>query len=145
MDKRFWVCGVVVSMAALMLGFVVHGVLLRAEYLALASLYRDQAGADARFGWILLAYALLGFAMTWLYRRMHDDREFELATGLRFGLAVAMVSYLPWHLLAYVALPLPAALLLRQLAGDIASMLLLGMLLAWLRPRRRVLTPAPAR
>ncbi|WP_407352377.1 hypothetical protein [Luteimonas sp. R10] len=140
MDKRFLVCGIVVAMAALLLGFLVHGLLLRADYLAHASLYRSQPEANARFGWILVAYLSIGFAMTWLYRRLHDSDEVQAATGLRFGVAVGLVSFVPWHLLAYVGQPLPLSLMLKQVAFDLAAMALLGLLLAWLRPRRVALT-----
>ena len=48
MGKRFWICSVVVSVAAMVLGLVVHGVILRGDYIALADLYRSQAESSAR-------------------------------------------------------------------------------------------------
>ena len=143
MDKRFWICGIVVGAAALILGMLVHGVLLRADYQAMAALYRTQAQANAHAAWILPAYLLLGLAMTWLYRRMPASDGVELARGARFGLAIALVSFVPWHMLAFVAQPLPLSLMLRQVVLDMAAMVLLGMLLAWLQPHRRVLAPPP--
>ena len=143
MDKRFWICGIVVGMAALICGFLVHGLLLRADYPALAQRYRSREEASARAAWILPAYALLGLSMTWLYRRMPASDGVDLARGARFGLAVALVSYVPWHLLAFVGQPLPLSLMLRQVALDLAAMVLLGMLLAWLQPHRRGLMPPP--
>ena len=143
MDKRFWICGVVVGAAALLLGFLVHGLLLRGEYLAIAHLYRSSAGASAQAGWIPVAYLLLGLAMTWLYRRMPATGSVELARGLRFGCAIALVSLVPWHLLAYVGQPLPASLVLKQVGLDLVAMLLLGMLLAWLQPHRVPLADPP--
>jgi hypothetical protein len=143
MDKRFWICGIVVAAAALLLGFLVHGLLLRNDYLALSHLYRSQAQANAHAGWIVLAYLLLGLAMTWLYRRMPATGSVELARGARFGLAVALVSFVPWHLLAYVGQPLPLSLVARQVAFDLLSMLVLGMLLAWLQPHRVALADPP--
>ena len=143
MDKRFWICGIVVAAAALILGMLVHGVLLRADYQAMAALYRTQAQANAHAAWILPAYLLLGLAMTWLYRRMPASDGVELARGARFGLAIALVSFVPWHMLAFVAQPLPLSLMLRQVVLDLVAMVLLGMLLAWLQPHRRVLAPPP--
>ncbi len=143
MDKRFWICGIVVGAAALILGMLVHGVLLRADYQAMAVLYRTQAQANAHAAWILPAYLLLGLAMTWLYRRMPASDGVELARGARFGLAIALVSFVPWHMLAFVAQPLPLSLMLRQVVLDLVAMVLLGMLLAWLQPHRRVLAPPP--
>lgn len=143
MDKRFWICGIVVGAAALILGMLVHGVLLRADYQAMATLYRTQEGATAQAGWILPAYLMLGLAMTWLYRRMPASDGIDLPRGARFGLAVALVSFVPWHMLAFVAQPLPLSMMLRQVGLDLVAMVLLGLLLAWLQPHRRVLVPPP--
>lgn len=139
MGKRFWICAMVVSMAALVLGLVVHGLLLRGDYIAHAALYRSQAEATARFAWILLAYALIGTSMTWLYHRLHDTDQVRLRDGLGFGLAIGLVSFVPWHLLTHVGQPLPLSLMVRQSVLDLVAAGLLGMLLAWLRPRRREL------
>ena len=143
MDKRFWICGIVIAAAALILGLIVHGLLLRADYQALAPLYRSQDQANARAAWILPAYLALGLAMTWLYRRMPASDGVDLGRGARFGLALALVSYVPWHVLAFVGQPLPLSLMLRQVALDLVAMVLLGMLLAWLQPHRRVLESLP--
>lgn len=142
--KRFWICCLVMSMAALTLGFLVHGVLLRADYLALAALYRPADDASSRAGWILAAYASIGIGMTWLYLRLPAPERHGPRSGMRFGLAVAMVSFLPWHLLAYVGQPLPASLTMKQVMLDTVAMLLLGLLLSWLQPARTELLQATA-
>lgn len=143
MDKRFWICGIVVAAAALILGMLVHGVLLRADYQAMAALYRTQEEANAHAPWILPAYLMLGLAMTWLYRRMPASDGVDMRRGARFGLAVALVSFVPWHMLAFVAQPLPLSMMLRQVGLDLVAMVLLGILLSWLQPHRRVLMPPP--
>ena len=116
MDKRFWICGLTISATALVLGFLVHGVILRADYLALAHLFRPRSDANANVGWILLAYAALGLGMTWLYRWLPPPVRRKRWHGSRFGLAIAL---------------------------DGPAMLLLGLLLAWLQPHRRALAVAP--
>ncbi|KPN20937.1 hypothetical protein AO715_14175 [Xanthomonas sp. Mitacek01] len=143
MDKRFWICGFTIAATALALAFIVHGVLLRADYLALAHLFRPQADANTQIGWILLAYASLGLAMTWLYRWLPPPDRSKRWHGARFGLAIALVSFVPWHLLAHAGQPFPLSLALKQIVFDVIAMLLLGLLLAWLQPHRRVLAPAP--
>ena len=139
MDKRFWICGTVVSFAALLLGFLVHGVLLASDYAALAHEYRDARDSARQLPWVLLAYGLLGFAMTWIFSHgfAHDRRP--LRQGLRFGLAMALVAAVPACLLSYAAQPLPMGFVARQAALGTGSMVLLGLLLAWLQPRRHVL------
>ncbi|PJJ97244.1 hypothetical protein CO641_09545 [Lysobacteraceae bacterium NML91-0213] len=140
MDKRFLVCGLMMSLAAMLLGVLVHGGLLRADYLAHAALYRDPVEANARLAWIVIAYALIGFSMTWLFRRVYPQPRVRARDGLKFGLVIALVSFLPWHLLAYVGQPLPFGLMTRQVLFDLLSMLLLGRLLVWLRPNRAPLS-----
>lgn len=140
MDKRFWICAIIVALAALLLGFLVHGVLLRDDYRALASLYRTQAEANANAGWILLAYALIGGSMTWLYRQLPAPVGAKTAQGLRFGLAAGLLSFVPWHLLAHAGQPVPMSLTVKQCVFDLVAMLLLGLLLSWLQPRRAALS-----
>lgn len=143
MDKRAWACAAMVAAAALALGFLVHGVLLRGDYLALRHLFRTQAEANANIGWIVLAYACIGAAMTWLYVRLPPPARSRRGHGLRFGIVCALLSFVPWHLLAYAGQPLPFALAAKQVAGDSAAMALLGMLLAWLDPSRAALREPP--
>ncbi|PBJ82371.1 hypothetical protein CMZ84_09330 [Lysobacteraceae bacterium NML93-0399] len=143
MDKRFWICGFTMAATALALAFVVHGLMLRADYLALAHLFRAPADANARVGWILLAYASLGLGMTWLYRWLPRPLRSKRWHGARFGLAIALVSIVPWHLLVHAGQPFPLALAFKQIGLDLVAMLLLGLLLAWLQPHRKVLAPAP--
>lgn len=140
MDKRFWICGTVVSFAALLLSFLVHGLLLAPDYAALVHEYRDARDGARQLPWVLLAHALLGFAMTWIFSVgfAHDRRP--LRQGLRFGVAMALAAAVPACLLAYAAQPLPAGFIVRQAALGSASMVLLGLLLAWLQPRRRAFT-----
>lgn len=140
MDKRFWICGTVVSFAALLLSFLVHGVLLAPDYAAMAQEYRDARDGARQLPWVLLAHFLLGFAMTWIFSVGFAHERAALRQGLRFGLAMALVAAVPACLLAYAAQPIPAGFAMRQAAFGTASMLLLGVLLAWLQPRRRSLS-----
>lgn len=140
MDKRFWVCGVVMFFAAMLLAFIVHAFLLGPDYEALGAMYRDAEDGARHFPWIVVAYALVGFAMTWIFAQGVSVERPTLAQGLRFGLAMALFSTVPGHLVHYVAQPLPAALVVKQIVLGTLSMLLLGALLAWLQPRRPELT-----
>jgi hypothetical protein len=141
MDKRFWVCGIVVAVAALLLDFLVHGVLLRGDYapLAAAGLYRGPAEANATLPWMFAAHLLIGFGLTWLYRKGIDSARGSLGQGLRFGTAIAVMATIPGYLIYYAVQPLPEILVLKQIVFSTVAMLLLGLLLAWLNPARRAL------
>ncbi len=141
MDKRFWICGIVVSIAALLLDFLVHGLLLQGDYDALVAsgVMRPQADQGHYMPYMLAAHLLIGFGLTWLYRKGIDTGRPAIGQGLRFGAAVAVMSVIPGYLIYYAVQPLPAMLVHKQMILGTVAMLLLGMLLAWLNPGRRTL------
>ena len=143
MDKRFWVCGLVMSIAALLLGFIVHGVLLAPDYAALGAMFRSDADSSRYAPWMVLAHVLIGFAMTWIYAQGFSSGRSTSLQGLRFGLAMALFSAVPGYLIYYAVQPLPASLVAKQLLAGVVAMLLLGLLVAWLQPRRKVLAELP--
>ncbi|MFL6592978.1 MAG: hypothetical protein ACJ8GK_09775 [Luteimonas sp.] len=140
-DARFWICGIVVSIAAMLLDFLVHGWLLLDDYNALVAsgLMRSQVDSQAYLPYMLAAHLLIGFGLTWLYRKGIDHGRPVIGQGLRFGAAVAVMSTIPGYLIYYAVQPLPAALVHKQLLYSTAAMLVLGMLLAWLNPGRKAL------
>lgn len=139
MDKRFWICGLVMSIAALLLGFIVHGLLLAPDYAALGTIYRSDADSQQYMHWMIFAHVLIGFAMTWIYVQGFSSGKSSSAQGLRFGFAMALFSIVPGYLIHYAVQPLPASLVIKQVAYGTVGMLLLGLLVAWLQPRRKVL------
>ncbi len=146
MRKRFWVCGIVVSIAAMALDFLVHGLLLQPDYnvLVASGLMRSQGDAQGYMPYMLVAHLLIGFGLTWLYMHfsgphVHGAARTSLSGGLRFGAAIAVMSTIPGYLIYYAVQPLPPALLHKQLILSSLAMLLLGMLLSWLDPGRKTL------
>lgn len=141
MDKRFWICGLLVSIAALLLDFVVHGLLLQGDYDALVGrgIMRPPQDASHYMPYMVAAHVLIGFGLTWLYRAGTSNGKSDIGAGLRFGVAMAAVATVPGYLIYYAVQPLPAALVHKQMILGTIAMLLLGMLLAWLNPGRKAL------
>lgn len=140
MDKRFWICGLLVSVAAMVLGFVVHGVLLHGDYAPLVGrLIRAPDDTSRHLPAMLAADVCIGFAMTWLYRQIPARAGDAWRAGLRFGFAAAVLSVIPQFLIYYAIQPLPGTLVFKQIAFDTVRYLLLGLLVAYLQPRRLVL------
>ena len=71
-------------------GVVVHGMLLKGDYLALPNLFRPEAEAGALFPLMILAHVLMAGAFVWIYARGVEPKPW-LAQGVRFGLAVALM------------------------------------------------------
>jgi hypothetical protein len=136
MDKRFWISGIVMTVAAALLGFVVHGLLLADDYNTLVgTVMRSQEEANGMMHWMLLADACIGFAMTWIYRQGIGTAS-TLSQGVRFGVAVAFLTVIPQFLIYWVVTNMPAAVVHKQLLFDSVRMVLLGVLVAYLNPRR---------
>lgn len=67
MDQRFWLSGAATAIGLLLVGFVVHGLLQIAGYQALPQIVRSADDQQHYFHFMLIALALIGFAMTWIY------------------------------------------------------------------------------
>ncbi len=131
MNKRFWLSLAVIFVASMVLGFVIHGLWLHADYAQLPNLMRPEAEAQRYFGWMLGAHVILSGAFVWIYQRGREDKPW-LGQGLRYGLAIALVSSVPMFLIYYAVAPYPGMVVAKQICGDTASMLVLGALVAWL-------------
>ena len=122
----------VVLFVAWMAGsFVVHGVLLHTEYSQLPNLFRPQADAENYMHFMLLAHVLLAGAFLWIYRRGRENKPWA-GQGLRFGLAVAVMTAIPTYTIYYVVLPMPGMMVAKQIVFETGLLLLLGMLTAFM-------------
>jgi hypothetical protein len=134
MTKKFviaWAAVFVVWMAG---SFVVHGLLLRADYLRVPGLFRSEADSQPYFPLMILAHVVLAGAFVWIYTRGAEARPW-LGQGLRFGLAVALLTVIPMYTIYYVVQPLPLALVVKQIVFDSALLLVLGGVVAFVARR----------
>ena len=131
MDRKFFIAWIVVFVAWMAGAFLIHGQLLHDTYAQLPNLFRPEADAQRHFPLMLLAHAILAGAFVWIYARGAENRPW-LGQGLRFGLAVALLTAVPMYTIYYVVQPMPGALVVRQIAYDGALVLVLGAIVAWL-------------
>jgi hypothetical protein len=135
MPKGFIKAWVALFVAWMIISFVVHGVLLKADYTKLPQLFRNEADAQLYFGWMLLAHVVLSGAFVWVYQRgIQTDRPW-LGQGVRFGIAMALLTIVPTYLVYYAVQPLPGGLVMQQIALDTIGLIVLGALVAWLHRR----------
>ena len=88
MNKKFFIAWLVVFIAWMAGDFLVHGVLLKADYMQLAKLYRSETESQQYFPWMLLAHVSMAGAFTWIYSFGREDKPW-VAQGVRYGVAVA--------------------------------------------------------
>jgi hypothetical protein len=131
MSRRFVVSVVALFFASMALGMVVHGMLLGEDYARLVpkGLFRSPEDSQQQFPWMILAHVLIAIGFTWIYRAGRDARPW-LGQGVRFGLAVAVLSTIPVYLIYFAVQPMPGALALKQAVFDTVSMVILGVIAA---------------
>jgi len=130
-NKQYFIAWLVLLVAWFFGSFIVHGVLLHADYLQLAGLFRPESEQQHYFAFMILAHLLLAGAFVWIYARGVEAKPW-LAQGVRYGIAVALLTVIPTYLIYYAVQPMPGAVVVKQMCFDGALLVLLGIIVAWL-------------
>jgi hypothetical protein len=125
--KKFIPTVIVVFIVANVLGFLIHAVLLKPDYLPIAGFYRAQGEEKMLF--ISLAYLSFALGSVWVYAKGVEHKSW-LGQGIRFGIAMWLVLAIPSFLIAYAVQPVPGRLVLKQVLFEGAAKILLGILTA---------------
>ena len=128
--KCIIISAVVMFVMAWALSFVVHELLLKADY-AVLQWMRPPAEMQKIIYWIILAQAIFGAAFAWVYYQGKEDKPW-VAQGIRFGIAVACLTVIPTYLIYHVVTPVPLALAVKQIVLDTIRVVLMGVVLAWI-------------
>jgi len=131
MNKKFLISAVGLFVVSMLLGFVVHGAILHAEYAKLPQLFRPESAQQSYLGFMLLAHMFIAVGTTWVYQRGHETGKSFVVQGLRFGAALAVLVTIPMYLIYFAVQPMPSDLVAQQIVFDSISMLILGVAAAW--------------
>ncbi|HET9390660.1 MAG TPA: hypothetical protein VFO44_13505 [Steroidobacteraceae bacterium] len=131
MNKKFLIAWVVLFVAWFLGSFVVHGVLLSADYMQLTGLFRADMDQQKYFPVMILAHLLLAGAFVWIYARGVQSRPW-MGQGLRFGIVVALLTIVPTYLIYFAVQPMPSGVVIKQIVFDGILLLILGLIVAWL-------------
>jgi hypothetical protein len=138
MNKIFMIAWLVLFIAWLMGSFLIHGVLLRPDYMQLTGLFRTEDDQGHFFPLMVLAHMILSGAFVWIYSRGVEAKPWT-AQGVRFGIAVALLNIVPTYLIYYVVQPMPGSVVVKQIVFEGTLMVVLGMIVARLyRDRSKV-------
>ena len=131
MHAKFWISVVVMFVMSMASGFIVHATLLAPDYARLPNLMRTMQDSQNHFQYMLLAHLLIATGFTWIYLKGHEARPW-LAQGARYGFAVAVLSTIPTFLIYHAVMPIPMELVVKQIGFDSVSMILMGVVLAFI-------------
>jgi hypothetical protein len=131
MKKKFIIAWVALFVAWFVGSFIVHGVLLRSDYMQLTNLFRPEGEQQRYFPLMILAHVILAGAFVWVYTRGVEPKPW-LAQGVRFGIAIALLTIVPTYMIYFVVQPMPGHVAIKQIVFDGALMIVLGAIVAWL-------------
>jgi len=131
MNKKFIIAWIVIFIVWFAGSFVVHGLLLHDDYSKLTNLFRSEADAQKYMPLMILAHVLLSGALVWIYARGAEAKPW-LPQGIRFGVAVALLTIVPTYLIYYVVQPMPGATVAKQIVFDGVLTLLLASVTAFI-------------
>ena len=118
---------IVVFIVANIFGFLIHAVLLKADYMPIAGYYRPRGEEKMLF--ISLAYLAFAIGSVWVYAKGVENKSW-LGQGIRFGLAMWLILAVPSFFIAYAVQPVPGMLMAKQVLFEGADKILLGILTA---------------
>jgi len=126
---------VVVFALATFLGFFIHAIWLKQDYMPIAALYRPEG--TEKLVWIFLGY--LGFAIgsVIVYAHGVENKPFWIQ-GVRFGVLMWLILSVPSFLIAYGVQPIPIILTFKQLSSELIAKILLGIVTALVYGRRNL-------
>lgn len=132
MNARFWITGVVLFVVTMVLGFLIHGTLLKPEYDQLPNIMRSDADAMAHFPYLLLAHLIFAFGVAWIYQQGVKPGVSWLTQGVRFGIALSLVTCIFMYIIYFAVEKLPAGLVVKQLIFDFIATIIVGIVAAFI-------------
>lgn len=134
MNKTFFISWVVVFVVWMAGSFAVHGAWLGDLYATMPNIMRTEEDSQALMHFMLLAHISMAGAFVWIYQRGTEDKPW-VQQGLRFGIAVALLTPIPMFTIYYVVQQTPGALAVRQSIGDSLVVIVVALVAAFLNRR----------
>jgi hypothetical protein len=97
----------------------------------LTNLFRTEGEQQKYFPLMIRAHVILSGAFVWIYARGAEAKPW-LAQGVRFGVAVALLTTVPTYVIYFVVQPMPGEVVIKQIVYDGVLMVILGIIVAWL-------------
>jgi len=132
--KRYLVATLAVFIAAVALGYLVHGVLLQSTYASIHGVWRPDILSKM---WInAVNDFILSFVFVYLFAKGYEGRG--IMEGVRFGLLMGLIFAIPAAYGTYVIVAVPYYLALEWFLYGVAQTLILGIIAAAIyRPAER--------
>ena len=125
--KRLLIAIVVVFIAIFVTDFLIHGVWLKSDYAASASLWRPEAEMQKFLGWLMLGQLLAAVTATVLYAKGFAEKDC-LKCAVMFGLFMGLFMQAN-TLITYTVQPIPAGIAVKWFASGIVQGAFFGLVM----------------
>jgi hypothetical protein len=129
---KFLLAAIAAFLISFVWGFLVHGILLHGDYAQLPNLFRPDAEAMGYLPYMMLSHAVKGFAFAWVYRQGISPGVPWLSQGIRFGIIASLLITIPFYLVYFAVQPMPATLVVKQMALDTVGTMLMALAVAYI-------------
>jgi hypothetical protein len=130
--KKIAIATVIVFIVSFIYDWLVHGMLLHADYEATAALWRPMAEMQGLMKYAILYHAVLAFGTAALYcysMKSADCGGACRGKGLRFGLLLGIIIGIS-HFSAFIMLPMPLSLAVKWFVAGLGWGLVQGFALS---------------
>ncbi len=129
---KFILAAIAAFLISFVYSFIAHGMLLHTDYGQFPALFRPDSEAMAFLPYLMLSHAVKGFAFAYVYRQGATAGVPWLTQGIRFGIIAALLITIPFYLVYFAVQPLPAVLVVKQMALDTIGTFLLALAVAYI-------------
>ena len=130
MNKKFALAWLAVFVVWMLGSYLIHGMLLMADYGMYASTFRTPEDSERLLPFLIGAHVVMSGAFVAIYRRGIEARPW-MGQGIRYGVMVTLLTCVPSYVIYYTILPLGGMLVVKQIVMDSILLLVLGMVAAF--------------
>ncbi len=122
--KRLLIAIVVAFVVLWGTDFLIHGIWMKADYLATQSLWRPEGEMTSYMAWMLGAQLLFAITFVMIWTRWADTAR--LMCAIVFGFLMGIFSG-AWAIIMYVVIPMPGSIAAKWFFAGIAQAILIGL------------------
>jgi len=127
-NKKWIITSVVVFVAAQILEFIIHYLILGGAYEATSHIWRPEEEMNQMMWMMWLTGLIWAFLFVYIFAKGYEGRG--VMEGVRFGLIIGVFYSFPMSLGNYVTIPIPFSLALNWFIFGVIEITILGVLAA---------------
>ena len=124
--KKYFMPTLFVFVVIMIFNIIFHGYIMENLYLSNSHFFRPQDEIQKHRYFMWIANLIYSFAFCYIYSKGHEKKEDPLAQGIRFGLWMSLLIWLPHTIINLTIFPYPKSLEVAWLAGYITQSVLAG-------------------